>query len=311
MVVGLIVLRKIVSNMKVIKYKKIFIFISFALVSTSLAVIFIKGLDYSIDFTGGSLMEVSYEERPPIDTVRTQLLSLGFDEAQIQPFGEESYLVTTDLASEEERSALIGAVSDESLENAGTIERFTSIGPSVGKELRKKSLYSLLLVSLGIIFFVAYAFRKVSQPVSSWKYGIAAVLALLHDIIIPVGILTLIGTEIDPLYVVGLLSILGLSVNDTIVVFDRLRENLQHNEEKHIAEPFDTTVGHAILQTMNRSLFTSLTLIVVLIALYILGPVATRTLSLVLLLGMVIGTYSSIFLASPLLTMMVSKNKDR
>src|SRR5690606_11791704 len=108
---------------------------------------------------------------------------------------------------------------------------------------------------------IAYAFRKISKPISSWKYGIAAVIALLHDLIISVGILTFLGTEIDTLYVVGLLSILGLSVNDTIVVFDRIREALAHNGENNIKEPFTTTVGNAIMQTMARSIFTSLTLV--------------------------------------------------
>jgi len=142
--------------------------------------------------------------------------------------------------------------------------------------------------------------------VSSWKYGFVAVLALFHDIIIPVGILTLLGKDIDTLYVVGLLSILGLSVNDTIVVFDRIRENLAYNHDTKIKESFDELVNRAITSTMHRSIFTSLTLVVVLIALYFVGPVATRTLSLVLLLGTIVGTYSSIFLASPLLTYMTA-----
>ena len=214
-------------------------------------------------------------------------------------------MVKTRSLTEDERKQLVGAMDID--EGTMTIERFNSIGPSVGKELRTKSLYALIAVSIGIILFVAYAFRHVARPVSSWKYGMVAVIALLHDMIIPVGILTLLGTEVDTLYVVGLLSILGRSVNDTIVVFDRIRENLSDNTEKNIKENFTTTVGNAINQTMTRSIFTSLTLIVVLLALYFAGPVATQTLSLVLLIGMIIGTYSSIFLASPLLTLLVNK----
>jgi preprotein translocase subunit SecF len=212
------------------------------------------------------------------------------------------------VLEESQRQAVLAAleVDNESV----ILERFNAIGPSVGQELQTKSLWALILVSLGIVLFVAYAFRKVSQPVSSWRYGTVAVIALLHDIIIPVGILTLLGAQVDTLYVVGLLSILGLSVNDTIVVFDRIREQLQKNQEQEVDESFDSTVNTAVNQTITRSLLTSLTLIVVLLALYLRGPEATQTLSLVLLLGTIVGTYSSMFLASPLLTMLVRKKVE-
>lgn len=291
--------------MYITRYRKWFIGFSALLVLLSIVVIAVRGLDYGIEFTGGSVLEVSYAEKPAVEDVRDSIANAGFTETLVQPFGENGYVIKTKPLSETERKALISATTIG--ENISSVERFNSIGPSVGRELRTKSLYALIAVSLGIVFFIAYAFRKISQPISSWKYGIVAVIALLHDIIIPVGILTLLGTEIDTLYVVGLLSILGLSVNDTIVVFDRIRESLEHNSENNIKEPFTTTVGQAIMSTMTRSIFTSLTLVVVLIALYVAGPAATQTLALVLLLGMIIGTYSSIFLASPLLTMLVEK----
>ena len=291
--------------MFITKYRKWFIGFSAVLVLAGISIVGVKGLDYSIEFTGGSVLEVSYEEKPEITEVRSALTDIGFGDTLVQPFGENGYVVKTRSLTEDERKQLVGAMDID--EGTMTIERFNSIGPSVGKELRTKSLYALIAVSIGIILFVAYAFRHVARPVSSWKYGMVAVIALLHDMIIPVGILTLLGTEVDTLYVVGLLSILGLSVNDTIVVFDRIRENLSDNTEKNIKENFTTTVGNAINQTMTRSIFTSLTLIVVLLALYFAGPVATQTLSLVLLIGMIIGTYSSIFLASPLLTLLVNK----
>lgn len=294
--------------MNIISHKKIFIGISLVLVLLSLSVVVVRGLDYGIEFTGGSLVELSYENRPDITEVRQELTAFDVD-AQVQPLGEDGFVVKTRTLSEEERKTIL-ATLDVGTEGEAELERFNSIGPSVGKELRTKSIWALALVSLGIVLFVAYAFRKVSRPVSSWRYGVVAVIALLHDILIPVGILTLLGTQIDTLYVVGLLSILGLSVNDTIVVFDRIRENLQHNNEHSIDESFDVTVNEAIKQTAVRSLFTSLTLVVVLLALYVAGPETTQTLSLVLLLGTIVGTYSSIFLASPLLTMLVSNNKE-
>jgi len=293
--------------MFITKYRKWFIGFSALLVILGITIVAINGLDYGIEFTGGSVLEVSYDEKPEIEEVRSTLTEIGFGEVLLQPFGENGYVIKTKPLLEEERKEIVSAMD---IEGSGmVIERFNSIGPSVGKELRAKSLYALIAVSIGIVLFVAYAFRHVSRPVSSWKYGIVAVIALLHDIIIPIGILTLLGTEIDTLYVVGLLSILGLSVNDTIVVFDRIRENLAHNQEKSLNEDFTKTVGNAISQTITRSIFTSLTLFVVLLALYFAGPAATQTLSLVLLLGTLVGTYSSIFLASPLLTILVSEDK--
>ncbi len=289
--------------MKIVKYKKIFITISGLLVLTSLFVIFTKGLRYGIEFKGGSLLEISYPTRPHISEIKSILRQNNFD-AQVQPYGEKAYLVKTNFLKEKERILLEKILTDKF---HGTVERFNSIGPSVGMELRKKALYSIFFVSLAIVLFLAYAFRQVSRPVSSWKYGFVAVLALFHDILIPVGILTLMGKEINTLYVVGILSILGLSVNDTIVVFDRIRELLRYNQEAKIKEDFDSIVGKAITNTIARSIFTSLTLVVVLIALYFFGPASTRTLSLVLLLGTIVGTYSSIFLASPLLTYLQEK----
>ena len=222
--------------MNIIKYKKLFLGISTALVLAGLAIVGVKGFDYGIEFTGGAVLEVSYlEDMPAIQTLRADIATAGF-EASVQPFGELGYIIKTKPLTELERKDIVAIVE---MNPTATIERFNSVGPSVGKELRTKSMYALIFVSLGIVLFVAYAFRAVSGSVSSWKYGMVAVISLLHDIIIPVGILTLLGTEIDTLYVVGLLSILGLSVNDTIVVFDRIRENLSNNEESKINRSYD------------------------------------------------------------------------
>tara|TARA_B100001179_G_C18591288_1_gene404814 strand:+ start:1210 stop:2100 length:891 start_codon:yes stop_codon:yes gene_type:complete len=290
--------------MFVIKNKKWFLGISALLVLGALAVITIKGVDYGTEFTGGTVTEVSYENQTTFTEVTSSLQELGFTDAVVQPFGENGYIIRSQNLTEPQRQSLLAALEIDGTRNY-ELERYNSIGPSVGRQLQTKSLYALIAVSIGIILFIAYAFRKVARPVSSWKYGLVAVIALLHDIIIPVGILTFLGVEIDTLYVVGLLSILGLSVNDTIVVFDRIRETLQDEKAKN--KPFPSVVGEAIKSTLTRSLLTSLTLVVVLVALYFFGPAATQTLSLVLLIGTIIGTYSSIFLASPLLTTLVSK----
>jgi preprotein translocase subunit SecF len=180
---------------------------------------------------------------------------------------------------------------------------FDSIGPSVGKELTSKAIMAIILVSLAIICFIAFAFRKVSKPVSSWKYGIIAVITLFHDVAIPVGVFTLLshfqGVEVDTLFVVAVLTILGLSVSDTIVVFDRIRENLRNR----VSTSFDETVGRSLEQSYVRSICTSLTVILVLLSLFFFGPSSTKYFALMLTAGMFFGTYSSIFLASPLLVL--------
>jgi preprotein translocase SecF subunit len=294
--------------MFVVKYRKFFVGLSLLLMVVSAALIGKFGLNFGIDFTGGSVLEVSYaEERPTMDVLRTTVAQAGFEDARVQLFGDDSVIVRTSELDDTKRAELMTALSMGD-DEAVTMERFNTVGPTIGKELREKALIALIVVALAIIVFVAWAFRRVSKPVSSWNYGLAAVLALVHDVIIPIGIFALIGKEIDTLFVVGLLSILGLSVNDTIVVFDRVRENIS-NKSKDAIKHFDQVVGKSLKQTIARSINTSLTLIVVLGVLLVVGPVATRDLALVLLIGTIVGTYSSVFFASPLLLAFVSKKK--
>ncbi|MFT7557370.1 MAG: preprotein translocase subunit SecF [Planctomycetota bacterium] len=294
--------------MFIIRHRQFFISLAIALMVMALSVIVFRGFEVGIDFTGGSVLEVSYEsERPDIDVLKESVAGLGLS-ARVQPFGEHNIIVRSKDLTESERLSLLSALEIEP--DTLSIERFNSIGPSIGKELRTKALLAIIIVALAIVMFVAYVFRKVSTPISSWKYGLAAVFALVHDVIVPAGLFALIGGEINTLFVVGLLSILGLSVNDTIVVFDRIRENLENlgSDEKRIAQ-FDQVVGKSINQTVARSVNTSLTLVVVLVALLIFGPPATIGLALVMLFGTIAGTYSSIFFASPLLVWM-SKRID-
>jgi len=186
-----------------------------------------------------------------------------------------------------------------------TEKRFNSIGPVLGKEAIEKSWMSISLVLLAIILFITFAFRKVSRPVSSWKYGLIAIVALGHDVLIPTGVFAVLGHyagfEIDTLFVTALLVVLGFSIHDTIVVFDRVRENLRRNTEYHEKKQFDTIVGESINQTFVRSINTSLTTLIAIAVLYTFGPDATKHFSLTLLIGIIAGTYSSIFIGSPLL----------
>lgn len=283
--------------MFIIKYKKIFVLISVALVILSIGAISYFGLNMGIDFKGGSLTEVEYTTlRPQQTEIESKIKTLSVGQALIQPIGEKGYSIKTRDITDKEHKDILSALGTDAVEKS-----FTSIGPSVGAELVRKSLLSFILVSLGIIFWIAFSFRKVSKPVSSWKYGLIAIVSLIHDIIIPVGVFSILshisGVEVDTLFVVAVLTILGLSVSDTIVVFDRIRENIRVGHFK----TFEETVGRSLNQVFSRSVATSSTVIIALLALVFWGPASTKVFALMLTAGMFFGTYSSIFLASPML----------
>ncbi|MEK7612542.1 MAG: protein translocase subunit SecF [Patescibacteria group bacterium] len=260
------------------------------------------GLKPGIDLAGGSLLEVKYPAgRPAIELVREKTSALGLGEVRVQPTGEEGYILrqrNLTVAEKESLEATLG------MPQTAEEVQFTSIGPSIGQELMSKAWIAISLVVILTILFIAFAFRHASKP-SSWKYGIVAIVTLLHDILIPTGLFALlghmIGAEVDALFIVALLTILGISINDTIVVFDRIRENLRLNDEKRKHEEFSEVVDRSIRQTIARSINTSMTVIIVLLFLYFLGPESTANFALTLTVGMIAGTYSSIFLAAPLL----------
>lgn len=292
--------------MFIIKNRKIFVTISVILVSLSIFSIIFFGLNFGIDFKGGSLLEVNYETvRPTQKEVEDILKPLEIGTVLVQPMGETGYsLKARDITDAQKLQVL------EALGEGVSEVSFTSIGSSVGKELVRKSITSFILVALGIIFWIAYSFRKVSKPVSSWKYGFIAVVSLVHDVVIASGVFAVIshftGAEVDTLFVVAILTILGLSVSDTIVVFDRIRENIRLSHTKL----FEEVVGQSISQVYTRSIATSLTVILALLALIFLGPKSTKMFSIVMAVGMFFGTYSSIFLASPLLVMTNNLQKE-
>ena len=292
--------------MFIINHKKIFIGISVTLVVLSILALCIFGLKIGIDFKGGALTEVSYTTvRPAQADLTKPLADLGFGDISLQPTGSLGYIVKSRDLSDAEHTQLLQTLSQGNPSSLTELS-FDSIGPSVGAELTRKAILAVILISLAIICFIAYAFRKVSKPISSWKYGLIAIFTLLHDVDIPVGIFVVLshfyGAEVDTLFVVAVLTILGLSVSDTIVIFDRIRENLRHQSE--VAKMnFGAVVGKSLEQSYVRSICTSMTVILVLLALYFFGPVSTQYFSLMLIAGMFFGTYSSIFLASPLLVL--------
>ena len=286
--------------MFIIKYRKIWYAFSLLIVIASVFSMFKFGLKQGIDFTGGALLEVEYAAKPDTLAVKQKIEELSLGNAVVQPSGEKNIIVRMkDLTEEQHQKVLSASLS---VGQGGKEIRFDSIGPVIGKELKKKSITAMILVIVMIVLYIAFAFRKVSQPVNSFYYGLMAVVALIHDVTLPAGVFAVLGhyygVEVDTLFVTALLTVLGFSVHDTIVVFDRIRENLRNNGNKN---NFETVVGASVSQTISRSINTSLTVILVLLAIFFLGGESTKYFSLALLIGVAIGTYSSIFLASPLL----------
>ena len=310
--------------MFIIKYKKIFISLSIVLVALSFLSLFVFGLNIGIDFKGGALTEVVYKtSRSNQADLEKSLLALDFGSVLLQPTEELGYIIKSRALTDPEHTLLLETLSQNNQDNTNTLTEmsFNSIGPTVGQELTRKAIFAVILISLAIICFIAFTFRKVShfsglgrQAVASWKYGFIAIITLLHDVAIPVGLFVVLshyyGAELDTLFVVAVLTILGLSVSDTIVIFDRIRENLR-NQNTIAKINFEEIVGKSLEQSYLRSICTSLTVILVLLALFFFGPVSTKYFALMLTAGMCFGTYSSIYLASPLLVLVEAWQKKK
>lgn len=296
------------------------------------ALVFFR-LKPGIDFTGGSLIELQFNtERPAAAALQEILTPLNLGPIVMQQAGDASMIFKLRFVTETEHQQVLSAVrqsvASSSLKTVSasstamvakststvalaaptdTVEplvvetSFETIGGTVSTQLRDRVLRASVLIILVIILFVAYAFRKVSRPIASWKFGVAAVVAMIHDVVITMGIFGLLGhflgVEVDVPFVVAMLTVFGYSVNDTIVVFDRIRENLI----RHTAVNFADTVNAAVNETLARSINSSLTILIVLLCLYVLGGASIQFFSLALLIGIFLGTYSSIFIASALL----------
>ncbi len=293
--------------------------------AVSLGLIFVFGLKPGIDFTGGSLMEVAYDSRPPKTEVETSLNGLDLGGYSLRESndeaGREIYMLRTRALSDTERTSVEGVVLVDG--SGGEVTRFTSVGPVIGQELQEKAKWAIGAVSLVIVIYIAIAFLGVRWPVGSSVYGGITILSLAHDVMVPTALMAVMGhfygVEVDVLFVMALLAVLGYSVNDTIVIFDRVRENIlkYRNEHKKTVnapggitrdevtysfnKPFGEIVDLSIKDTLLRSINTSLTTALTLVALYYFGGDVTKNFALVLLSGVVAGAYSSIFFASPLL----------
>lgn len=293
------------SKLQIIKHRRFFFLFSGVLILLSIISLSVWGLHFSIDFTGGSLLEVGVQgEQQPAptliaDKIKTVLPRLN--DVVVQPT-VDGFLIRTKDLTETEHQQILQTLKDNFAGQQLVEKRFESVGPVVGQELKNKAIWAVSLAVIMMIAYIAWAFRKVSKPVASWKYGMGAIIALIHDLIITTGIFSVLGHfspsyEIDLLFVTAMLTILGYSVNDTIVVYDRTRENLIYNPQ----ETFEATVNKSVNETMTRSINTGMATLFVLLALFLFGGESIRSFVLVLFIGVVFGTYSSIFIASTLL----------
>ncbi len=281
------------------KFKIFYFVFSLLIIIPGLYYLLTSGLKLGIDFTGGALLEYRFEKEISMEDVKEQIYSQGIDVGQIIKSSDNTYIIRTKPLEQEKIIKLKSYLS----EKFGNLEerRQEFVGPVVGLELRQKTAIALILASFAIILYIAFSFRKVPRPQSSLRFGIVAIVALLHDVLLVVGVFAILGkflgVEVDILFITALLTIIGFSVHDTIVVFDRIRENLI----KNAGRKFIDVANLSVIQTLARSLNTSLTVVFVLVALLLFGGETIRWFVVALLVGIISGTYSSIFNATALL----------
>lgn len=288
-------------NLQIIKHRNLWLSLSGIMVVASIIFISLWGLKFGLDFTGGSLLEVKFTSgQPSVSTVQAGLNDTQVSSLIIQPT-EDSMILRFQESDEDTHQAVVNALRQLPEAQAGLEEvRFEAIGPSIGQELRSKAFWLMFFVLIVIIIYIGLAFQRVSKPVASWKYGLTAIIALFHDLLITIGVFSLLGhfygVEINTTFVVALLTVLGYSVNDTIVVFDRTRENLPKSTGS-----FAETVNSSLNQTFVRSINTVITTLLALLAVLFFGGDSIREFVLALIIGIFCGAYSSIFVVSPLL----------
>lgn len=281
-----------------LKYSKIYYILSGILVLGVIFCLIRFGLKFGIDFLGGSILEVEFETRPENPKIQEKLNDLNLGEIIIQPAGQNGVIIRMKEIGESTHQEIISRLGQIS-----KIEerRFESIGPTIGKELRQKTTVLIIVSLLALLIYIAIAFKKVSRPISSWQYGIISIVSLAFDVLIPIGLISFLGkfqnVQFNIPIVAALLTILGYTINDKVIVFDRIRENLL----KSRGTDFETLVNQSLNQTLIRSLSTGFCTLLVLFFIFFFGGQTLKYFSLTLIVGIVVGTYSSLFLASPFL----------
>ncbi len=284
----------------VIGRSKLWFMISGALVVAAIVAIGVYGLNFGIDFVGGSLLEVKSNETSNVEIVKASVAQSGF-EAVVQESGDHQYLLRMATLTRADHDRVIADLN--TAVGPVTELHFESIGPVIGEALKYKTSIAVLLTLVLILLYVAWSFRRVSKPVSSWKYATLVMATAVHDVIIPMGAFAVLGHfygyQVDTAFIAAMLTIMGYSINDTIVVFDRTRENLI--TARHRDESFADVVNNSVNQTFARSINSSMTPFLAMLAIMIFGGESIRPFASALLIGIIAGTYSSIFIASPLL----------
>lgn len=292
--------------LNIIGHRKKFFIFSSILIILAIAATVKWGFKFSVEFTSGAVSEITFDARPDNKAIEDALGGLDLGSKTITPSGDKEVFIRTKVLDDETHQKMISGIT-EKFPNAKEVN-YNLVGSDVSKEFIRNMIWAILMSVVGISLYVSWAFRKVTRPISSWKYGVVSIVTLFHDVIIPVGLFAFLGhyrgIEVDTAFFVAILTILGYSINDTIVVFDRTRENLL----KHNSKDFEEVVNRSVNQTFIRSINTSLTVIIVLLALYFFGGESLKYFSLALLVGVITGAYSSIFIASPLLVEWQQRN---
>ena len=271
---------------------KIAMVFSVVLVLSSFILLMTKGLNYGVDFAGGTVVQVKYDTTAPIDAMREKLKGDKlFEGASITEFGSPDEVVIRMKTSTASVTVDIGDVTREALKGTGNYEvrRVDIVGPTVGAELKEKGLMSLILATIGILIYVAFRFE--------WRFAVASIVALVHDITLALGAITLVGLDVNLDVLAALLTILGYSLNDTIIVFDRIREGVTTTKKTDLTE----IINNSVTRTLARTTLTSLTTFFVVFTLFMFGGEIIHAFAFTLLVGVVVGTYSSVFVASPIL----------
>ena len=280
------------------KYFKFYNVFSCLLLFSAIFLLFAIGLNFSIDFTGGSILEIDFEKRPENPVIQEKLRDLNLGEITIQPTGDKGVILRIKEINEASHQDLLSKLGEISKVNE---QRFENIGPVVGKELRQKTITLIIVSLLSLLIYITIAFSKVSRPISSWQYGVISILTLSFDVLVAIGIFTLLEkfyqVQFSVPIVTALLTILGYTINDKVIVFDRIRENILKGQKK----TFEETVNLSLNQTLTRSLSTGTCTLLVLLFIFLFGGETLKYFSLILIVGIIVGTYSSLFLATPIL----------
>jgi preprotein translocase subunit SecF len=280
----------------------VFFMVSGLLVLLSLGTIFSKGFNYGIDFAGGTIIQVKFDRAPDLDNIRTSLNDLHIGEMVIQNFGSEEEVLVRVEKTEKDLNEVANSIKNtfktSFSDNNFIVERIEQVGPQVGEELKSKATYAVIYALIGVLIYIAFRFQL--------NFAFGAVLALFHDVILTLGIFSISGREISLTIIAAVLTIVGYSLNDTIVVYDRIRENMNENPDK----PVKDTINGSINETLSRTVLTSLTTLLAVGSLYLFGGAVINGFAFALLIGVFVGTYSSIGIASSFVYTL-SKNKNK